>query len=98
MKKCYLILLSFFFFTCSSSDENEVVKDDTTPSEFIFEYNLHSSLPNDWTTEFYKIMDVLKKVTHLNRKTILTNFPYMLGIVILISHIRTKLRCLWSIN
>ena len=75
MKKYYLISLSFLLFSCSSSDDTEEVKDDTTPTEFIFEYNLHSSLPNDWTTEFYKIMDVLKKVTPSEPKNYFNKLP-----------------------
>ena len=64
MKKSLLFFFLFFILSCSSSeDEGEVAP--TNPTEFKFEYNIHSSLPSDWVTEFNKIMknlDILIKV------------------------------------
>ena len=57
MKRFFFTCLLIFTFSCSSNDED--IATETIPTEFNFEYNIHSSLPADWTTEFYKIMKVL---------------------------------------
>ena len=60
MKRILFTCLLIFTFSCSSSDED--IATETIPTEFNFEYNIHSSLPADWTTEFYKIMKDLLNV------------------------------------
>ncbi|MFL2639030.1 MAG: hypothetical protein ACJ0OB_02235 [Flavobacteriaceae bacterium] len=57
MKKVFYLLFITLIISCSS-DEEDIVQD-TNPTEFTFKYNIHSSLPSEWTTEFYKIMKVL---------------------------------------
>ena len=57
MKKIYYTLLLTLIISCSSDEED--ITQDTNPVQFTFKYNIHSSLPGDWTTEFYKIMKVL---------------------------------------
>ena len=58
MKRFFFACFLIFTFSCSSNDED--IATETILTEFNFEYNIHSSLPADWTTEFYKIMKVLK--------------------------------------
>ena len=57
MKKVFYLLFITLIISCSS-DEEDIIQD-TNPTEFTFKYNIHSSLPSEWTTEFYKIMKVL---------------------------------------
>ena len=75
MRKLYFIFIVLLIFSCSSSENNEEVVDDSTPSEFTFEYNIHSSLPSEWTTEFYVIMDVLKKLIPSEPKNYFSKLP-----------------------
>ena len=66
MKKILCLILLTFVFSCSSSDEEIAISE---PTEFTFKYNLHSSLPADWITEFYVIMknlDDLIPIKHTN--------------------------------
>jgi hypothetical protein len=66
MKKILCSILLTFVFSCSSSDEEIAISE---PTEFTFKYNLHSSLPADWITEFYVIMknlDDLIPIKHTN--------------------------------
>ena len=57
MKKVFYLLFITLIISCSSNEEDII--QDTNPTEFTFKYNIHSSLPSEWTTEFYKIMKVL---------------------------------------
>ena len=59
MNKIYYILILTLIISCSSDEED--ITQDTNPVQFTFKYNIHSSLPGDWTTEFYKIMKVLQE-------------------------------------
>ena len=60
MKNYLYIIFALFIISCSSTENNIITEKD--PTEFNFKYNIHSSLPADWTTEFYKIMKVLEGV------------------------------------
>tara|TARA_B100000768_G_scaffold174371_1_gene184587 strand:- start:1182 stop:2063 length:882 start_codon:yes stop_codon:yes gene_type:complete len=59
MKKTFYFILFVFIFSCSSTDEEIPI---TNPTEFTFKYNIHSSLPSDWTSEFYVIMKNLENL------------------------------------
>ena len=58
MKNILCLIILTFILSCSSSDKDVPIE--TIPTEFDFKYNIHTSLPSDWTTEFYKIMKVLE--------------------------------------
>ena len=78
MKKIFYFF-AFLFITSCSSDEEEIINSD--PTEFTFKYNLHTSLPSDWITEFYVIMknldDLLWKwKSPLSREW----YPFLLGL------------------
>ena len=57
MKKITLLFLALIIVSCGSSDEEILI---TNPTEFTFNYNIHSSLPSDWISEFYIIMKNLE--------------------------------------
>ena len=59
MKKLITLLFLFLFVSCGSS-EDEIPE--TNPTEFTFIYNIHNSLPSDWTDEFYIIMKNLEQL------------------------------------
>ena len=75
-KNIILVLsLSLFFYSCIKDDSpDQFGTNDDSPdqfgtndgpldpnqTEFNFTYNIHSSLPTEWTTEFYQIMKILK--------------------------------------
>ena len=66
MKKIYSILTFIIIVSCASNEEEIAISE---PTEFTFKYNLHSSLPADWITEFYVIMknlDDLIPIKHTN--------------------------------
>ena len=54
MKKYFFYLAFFLFVSCNKDDA-------PVPDKFTFNYNLHSSLPQDWIDEFKKIMVNLDK-------------------------------------
>jgi hypothetical protein len=54
MKKILYFYLLIFAVSCSSNEDD--VAQETIPTEFTFEYNIHESLPSDWISEFYVIM------------------------------------------
>ena len=74
MKKALFFFSIFFILSCSSSEDDEVLV--TNPTEFKFEYNIHSSLPTAWVTEFYKIMKNLNNLIPVKP----TNYFYKLPI------------------
>ena len=47
--------------SCGDEEAVRWENEKTVPSEFSFNYNLHSSLPEEWKTEFNTIMDNLNK-------------------------------------
>ena len=55
MKKYLFYLIIFLSISCNKDDDNVV------PDKFKFNYNLHSSLPQDWIDEFNVIMGNLDK-------------------------------------
>ena len=55
MKKYFFYLVLFLSLSCNKDDDNVV------PDKFKFNYNLHSSLPQDWIDEFNVIMGNLDK-------------------------------------
>ena len=55
MKKYFFYLVLFLSLSCKKDDDNVV------PDKFKFNYNLHSSLPQDWIDEFNVIMGNLEK-------------------------------------
>ena len=73
MKKIFYFF-TFLFITSCSSDEEEIINSD--PTEFTFKYNLHTSLPSDWITEFYVIMKNLDDLIPIKP----TNYFYELPI------------------
>jgi|TARA_B100000959_G_C14890177_1_gene586364 hypothetical protein len=54
MKKYFFYVVLFLSFSCNKDDG-------VVPDKFKFNYNLHSSLPQDWIDEFNKIMVNLNK-------------------------------------
>ena len=55
MKKYFFYLVLFLSLSCNKDEDNVV------PDKFKFNYNLHSSLPQDWIDEFNVIMGNLDK-------------------------------------
>ena len=49
-----LFVIITIHFSCQESDQ------ETLNEKFIFNYNLHESLPNEWVSEFYTIIDNLE--------------------------------------
>ena len=73
MKKL-LLLTTLFLISCSSEIKDLNVED--LPKEFTFINNTHSSLPDEWVSEFNEIMGTLQKVIPINS----TNYFYELPI------------------
>jgi hypothetical protein len=73
MKKL-LLLTTLFLISCSPEIKNLDIGD--SPTEFTFINNIHSSLPDEWVSEFNEIMGTLKKVIPINS----TNYFYELPI------------------
>ena len=67
-----IVSITVLITSCSSEEESSTASTDNTPSssddssnsctEFTFNNNLHSSLPNEWLEEFIIIMVNLDKV------------------------------------
>ena len=77
MKKIYSILTFIIIVSCASNEEEIAISE---PTEFTFKYNLHSSLPADWITEFYVIMKNLDDLIPIKH----TNYFYELPIYALV--------------
>ena len=75
MKKIYSILTFIIIVSCTSNKEEIAISE---PTEFTFKYNLHSSLPADWITEFYVIMKNLDDLIPIKH----TNYFYELPIYV----------------
>ena len=67
MRKLKLILLLIIFFSCEESDT------DILNEKFIFNYNLHESLPSEWVAEFYTIMSNLESIIPAEPRSYLDN-------------------------
>ncbi len=67
MRKVKLILLLTFFSSCKES-ENDILNE-----KFIFNYNLHESLPSEWVAEFYTIMSNLESIIPAEPRSYLDN-------------------------
>tara|TARA_Y100000748_G_scaffold165946_1_gene138802 strand:+ start:150 stop:1007 length:858 start_codon:yes stop_codon:yes gene_type:complete len=67
MRKLKLILLLIIFFSCEESET------DILNEKFIFNYNLHESLPSEWVAEFYTIMSNLESIIPAEPRTYLDN-------------------------
>ncbi|MAS39280.1 MAG: hypothetical protein CMB84_04730 [Flammeovirgaceae bacterium] len=67
MRKLKLILLLIIFFSCEESET------DILNEKFIFNYNLHESLPSEWVAEFYTIMSNLESIIPAEPRSYLDN-------------------------
>ena len=67
MRKLKIILLLIIFFSCEESET------DILNEKFIFNYNLHESLPSEWVAEFYTIMSNLESIIPAEPRTYLDN-------------------------
>ena len=53
-----LLIIIFILISCNEND-NDIINE-----KFIFNYNIHESLPSEWFSEFYTIMNNFK-LNHL---------------------------------
>lgn len=67
MRKFKLILLLIIFSSCEESET------DILNEKFIFNYNLHESLPSEWVAEFYTIMSNLESIIPAEPRSYLDN-------------------------
>jgi len=67
MRKLKIILLLIIFFSCEESET------DILNEKFIFNYNLHESLPSEWVAEFYTIMSNLESIIPAEPRSYLDN-------------------------
>jgi hypothetical protein len=67
MRKILIILLLIFFSSCEESETDILNK------TFVFNYNLHESLPSEWIAEFYMIMSNLESTIPAEPKSYLDN-------------------------
>tara|TARA_S200000501_G_scaffold61482_1_gene52094 strand:- start:172 stop:1035 length:864 start_codon:yes stop_codon:yes gene_type:complete len=51
-----LLIIIFILISCSEND-NDIINE-----KFIFNYNIHESLPSEWVSEFYTIMNNLETI------------------------------------
>ena len=59
--------------SCGSSEKEEIPI--TNPKEFTFKYNIHTSLPADWITEFYVIMKNLDDLIPIDQSNHFYELP-----------------------
>ena len=67
MRKILFILLLIFFSSCEESET------DILNEKFVFNYNLHESLPSEWIAEFYTIMSNLESIIPAEPRSYLDN-------------------------
>ena len=51
-----LLIIIFILISCNEND-NDIINE-----KFIFNYNIHESLPSEWVSEFYTIMNNLETI------------------------------------
>lgn len=75
MKKFTLILMTLIIVSCGSSDEEILITEETTAMEFTFEFNIHTSLPTDWISEFHIIMKNLEELIPVKPTSYFNELP-----------------------